>query len=448
MDKNEIWNLTLQELEVTLSQANFTTWFRDTFISSVSEEEVTVGVPSNFTKEWLENKYKTEIFEALKKSITSLKKIEFVIISKKEMGGREEALSQKTIPEPMVVEIKEGGERTVSRDHTFKNYIVGESNKLAHAASIAVAKKPGTAYNPLFLYGGVGLGKTHLMHAICNEIERRNPQKKVLYIPCEQFANEFIKDVRSGEMERFKKRYREVDALLVDDIHFLTGKEVTQEEFFHTFNALHSRGKQVVISSDRPPKDIELLEQRLRSRFEWGMIADIGRPDFETRLAIILNKAKEKNTTLDKEVAEFLAVSIQDNIRELEGALNKLTALSDLSGEKPNLSLAKKVLESFKTVQKAAASPDKTLNEVSNFYQMKKEELLSIKRNKEIALPRQIAMYLLRHELNLSFPKIAEFLRKKDHTTIMHGCQKIEKLLQSDESLQKEVSLIKEKIYA
>ena len=249
-------------------------------------------------------------------------------------------------------------------------------------------------------------------------------------------------------MGKFKKRYREVDALLVDDIHFLTGKEVTQEEFFHTFNALHSRGKQVVISSDRPPKDIELLEQRLRSRFEWGMIADIGRPDFETRLAIILNKAKEKNIILDKEVAEFLAVSIQDNIRELEGALNKLTALSDLSGEKPNLSLAKKVLESFKTVQKVAASPDKTLNEVSNFYQMKKEELLSIKRNKEIALPRQIAMYLLRHELNLSFPKIAEFLRKKDHTTIMHGCQKIEKLLQSDESLQKEVSLIKEKIYA
>jgi len=442
MDKNEIWNLTLQELEVTLSRASFTTWFKDTYISYLSEEEIIIGVSSNFTKEWLSNKYKKQIFDGLKKFVPRLKKIEFEITKKK---PEEETITQKTIPEP--VKVERNTRKSLDPKQTFDNFVVGESNKLAHAASLAVAKKPGLVYNPLFLYGDVGLGKTHLMQAAGNEILRRNPQKKVLYIPCEQFANEFIRNIRSGSMDKFKKTYREIDALLVDDVHFLAGKEGTQEEFFHTFNSLHQNSKQIIISSDRPPKDISLLEKRLKSRFEWGMIADIGRPDLETRLAILSSKAKEKGIKLEPKIINFVAQNIQDNIRELEGALNKIAALASISGEKPDLKLAEKVLEGFRKKEGVNISPEKTLEEVATFYQIKKSDLLSPKRNKDIALPRQIAMYILRYELNLSFPKIASLLKKKDHTTIIHGCNKIEKIIGVDGSLRKDIAFLKEKIH-
>jgi chromosomal replication initiator protein len=444
MRNEEIWETALGELETELSRANFTTWFKDTFILEDLGETAVIGVPNSFAREWLENKYTDHILKALKKSLPKIKDLSFKVATRKLFEGAVDLIN-KEIPEPQ--SISSSGEKILNKNHTFDNFIVGDSNKLAAAAAQSVAKTPGRSYNPLFLYGGVGLGKTHLMHAIGNEINRRFPNKKICYIPCEQFANEFIQKIKGGETEKFKNKYRNVDALLVDDIQFLTGKERTQEEFFHTFNALHQRTKQIVISSDRPPKAIPLLEDRLRSRFEWGMIADIGMPDFETRCAILISKAKEKNINLGEDIIEYIARNIQHNIRELEGALNRLIAFSQIEGREINKELTEKALSLVIDQRKREMDPEKVFNFICKFYELKIDEFLSKKRNKEIAFPRQIAMYLLRHEFNFSFPKIAEKMKKKDHTTIMHGVDKIEKLLTVDEGLQKEVAMIKEKIY-
>jgi len=445
MRKEEIWNIVLGELEIELSRANFTTWFKDTFILEDLSEEITIGVPNSFAKEWLENKYKDHILKALKKSMPKIKEIGFKVATKKLFEEDTPEIIKQNIPEPQP--IKKSGVKILNKRHTFENFIVGDSNKLAAAASQSVAKTPGKSYNPLFLYGGVGLGKTHLMHAIGNEINRRFPNKKVFYMPCEQFANEFIQTIRSGGGEKFKEKYRNVDALLVDDIQFLTGKERTQEEFFHTFNALHQKNKQIVISSDRPPKAIPLLEDRLRSRFEWGMIADIGMPDFETRCAILLAKAKEKGIDINQEIVDYIARNIQHNIRELEGALNRLIAFSQIEGKQISKELTEKALSLVIDQRKREMDPEKIFSFICKFYEIPIGEFLSKKRSKNIAFPRQVAMYLLRHEFNYSFPKIAEKMKKKDHTTIMHGVEKIERLLLNDESLQKEISMIKEKIY-
>ncbi len=446
MSKEEIWNVVLGELETELSRANFTTWFKDTFILEDAGEKVIIGVPNTFTKEWLENKYQPNILKALQRSLPKLKNLDFQVATKKLFTGETIGLIDKELPEPRPISSKDGD--TLDKRHTFSAFVVGDSNKLACAACQSVAKTPGRSYNPLFLYGGVGLGKTHLMHAIGNEIIRRFPHKKIRYVPCEQFANEFIQMVRKKDgVEKFKNSYRNIDALLVDDIQFLAGKERTQEEFFHTFNALHQRAKQIVVSSDRPPKAIPLLEARLRSRFEWGMIADIALPDFETRSAILMTKAKEKNIELDKEIIDYIARNIQHNIRELEGALNRLIAFSQLEGREINKELTEKALSLVIDQRKREADPEKIFDLICGFYEINISDFFSKKRNQEFTFPRQIAMYLLRHEFNFSFPKIAEKMKKKDHTTIMHGVGKIEKILTYNESLQKELMMIKEKIY-
>jgi chromosomal replication initiator protein len=336
-------------------------------------------------------------------------------------------------------------EIVLNPNYTFDRFVVGSSNRLAHAAALSVAKKPGDSYNPLFLYGGVGLGKTHLMQAIGNEILKRG-NTKVLYVSCEKFTNDYIEAVRSGKAARFKDKYRNIDVLLIDDIQFLVGKESTQEEFYHTFNALHQNNKQIVISSDRPPKALSSLEDRLVSRFEGGMIADISPPDFETRLAILKKRQREKNYYIDDEILELIATKVQQNIRELEGAFTRLVANCQLSGEKPTLERAQQLLSSYDLPRATGLTFEKVLNKISEFYGLNKEDILNQKRDRELVHPRQVMMYILRHELNYSYPKIGKEL-KRDHTTVIHGCEKIEKAIVQNDGLKQEISLIKNRLY-
>jgi len=442
MDLEKTWKTALGELEVVLSKANFTTWFKDTFISSYKDKNITIGVPNAFTHEWLRNKYHREIFAALKKIVPDLSEIEYKVISKA-------AASQPGIAFQKEAPIRKAQERKndfgLRPEYVFENFIVGNSNKLAHAAAMAVAKKPGKKYNPLFIYGGVGLGKTHLMQAIGHELILK--KKRVIYASCEKFTNEFINAIRNNRPEQFKHKYRNIDALLIDDIQFLTGKEGTKEEFFHTFNALYEKHKQIVISSDRPPKAIPALEDRLKSRFEWGMIVDIGQPDFEMRKAILQAKAAEKNYKFPDEIINYIAEKIQQNVRELEGALNRLAAFIELNNEEPTIEIASQVLGKIISPKPSSISYEKILDSVSKHYNISIDDLMSSKRVKEIVAPRQVAMYLLRNELNFSYPQIAARIGKKDHTTIMYACEKIEKNLRSDEILQKDLNAIKEKLY-
>ncbi len=459
MNLNEAWQNVLGELEVELSRANFTTWFKDTFIDSYTDEnEVVVGVPTNFTKKWLEKKYKQDLKKSLAKNLPEVKEITFVIKERKETPKEKEVdslpvenRSGQEIRKEKMSEPKEVGKSSkpagLNPNYTFKKFVVGESNKLAHAASKAVASSPGVSYNPLFIYGGVGLGKTHLMHAIGNSIKNRDPEKEILYVTFETFTNHFIDVVQNGGVKKFKDKYRNLDVLLVDDIQFISKKERTQEEFFHTFNALHQENKQIVITSDRQPKEIPTLEDRLRSRFECGMIADVGKPDVETRMAIISKKLDAKNYELSRNIVEYIAENIHHSIRELEGAVNRLVAYGDLKGETITLDTAEEILGNILTEQEKRLSPDKVIEEIVGFFEVKKKDLLGKRRFKELVVPRQLTMYLLRHELNLSFPQIAEVLNKKDHTTIIHGCEKIEKELQKNKRLKKEFDIVKEKIY-
>jgi chromosomal replication initiator protein len=455
MDLNEAWQNVLGELEVELSRANFTTWFKDTFIDNYSDEnEVIIGVPTNFAKKWLEKKYKSDLKKALGKNLPEVKDITFVIKERRVEENEDKTETQKKnpviqkspIPQPTTVK-KQLTPAGLNEDYTFKNFVVGESNKLAHAASKAISNSPGTSYNPLFIYGGVGLGKTHLMHAIGNSIKNRDPGKQILYITCETFTNHFIDVVQNGGSKEFKEKYRGLDVMLMDDVQFLGKKEQTQEEFFHTFNALYQDNKQIVLTSDRQPKEIPMLEDRLRSRFESGMIADIGRPDVETRMAIIGKKLDGKGEKLPRKIIEYIAENVHHSNRELEGAVNRLIAHKEFHGEKITLEIAEQVLGEILTENEKRLSPDKVIEEVIDFFEVKKKDLLGKRRFKELVLPRQLTMYLLRHELNLSFPQIADVLNKKDHTTIIHGCEKIEKKLQKDKRLKKEFDIVKEKIY-
>jgi len=439
MDTKSLWQAALGELEIILSKASFTTWFKDTFIHSLDNEVAVIGVPDSFHKEWLENKFHNHILKTLAKlSHSKIKEVKYKVVTKKDL----------VLPKPAVAVLKskrETEEIHLNPYYTFDSFVIGSSNRLAHAAAKAVAKSPGEMYNPLFIYGGAGLGKTHLMQAIGHEV-LKNGDKKVLYATCEKFTNEFVQAVQNGKINHFKEKYRSIDVLLIDDIQFLVGKDSTKEEFFHTFNALYQNNKQIVISSDRPPKALSALEERLISRFEGGMLADILPPDLETRIAILNQKKKEKNYQISDEIIEFIASKIQQNIRELEGALTRLIATCQLSGEPPTLELANQILSSFETPTKAKVNLEKILNEVSEFYGLKKDEILGKKRDKALVHPRQITMYLLRHELNFSFPKIGKELQR-DHTTIIHGCEKIEKAIIQDSSLKQEISLIKSRLY-
>lgn len=447
MTNQQIWQAILGNLEVTLSKANFTTWFKNTAIVEKGPNYVVISVPNLFTKEWLQNKYNEDILKALRMIAPEVKEIKYQITS----TGAPVAKSNQ--PE---IQIKNGNPTRPSSTqsntglnpkYTFETFVIGKSNELAHAACLAVSKKTGMVYNPLFIYGGVGLGKTHLMQAVGHEILKKTPNAKILYVSSEKFTNEFIQAISTGHIPQFKELYRNVDVLMIDDVQFLAGKEQTQEEFFHTFNALHQNNKQIVLSSDRLPKDIPAIEERLVSRFEWGMIADIQAPDFETRLAILKSKAQEKHYDVSQEVLVHIAETIQSNIRELEGALNRLMVYCQLNNTKPTVEQTRTVLAGVASAKKRVVTIKKLMEVVADFYNITTEDLLKQSRRKEFVKPRQVAMFLMREQLENSFPSIGEHFGGRDHTTVMHAVEKISKLMNEKESLKQEVDLLVNKLY-
>jgi len=468
MNNQQLWLAVLGELEVTISKANFTTWFKGTFIIEISNDEITIGVPNNFTKSWLEKKYTQDILAAIRK-ITQNSAFKTIKVKVESIKNQTVILDVEKLTAKIAVEPEKKQSATLTFDrpamapttqthpsmqfglnprYFFDNFIVGKGNELAKAAAHAVAGNPGQSYNPLFIYGPAGLGKTHLMHAIGNEIIKKFGSKKILYITCEKFTNDFIGAVQSGKAASFKDLYRSVDVLLVDDIQFLAGKEQTQEEFFHTFNALHQNNKQVVISSDRPPKSIPALEARLLSRFEWGMIADISQPDLETRKAILKLKSGEKNYNLSEEILDYIANNVASNVRELEGALNRLIAYHQLNNVVLSVDTARTVLSAYTTnTQKKPVTVKEIVNTVASYYDIAIADIMGKCRNKNLVVPRQIVMYLLRQDVECSYPTIGHELGGRDHTTAMHACNKISRDYKENEKTRREIEQIREKLY-
>ena len=470
MNPQQLWQATLGELEILLSKANFTTWFKNTTISSYDNERITLSVPNIFTKEWLEKKYHQAILKAIRNVTENnnikeiIYKVEQITAQKNLFTGCEtinikgEATTIEAIP---VVEeiINPSNTSTFSYNlsasselnpkYNFSSFIVGKNNELAHAAALAVVKSPGSAYNPLFIYGGVGLGKTHLMQAIGNKILENNPKAKVLYVSCEKFTNDYINAIQNGKANEFENKYRQIDVLLIDDIQFISGKERTQEAFFHTFNELHQHNKQVIISSDRPPKAIAALEHRLISRFEWGMIADISAPDLETKSAIIESKTKEKNFSLDAEIVYYLASVMLNNIRELEGVLNRIIALSQLQNRILTLEDVKQIVTStISNSQKNSLTPKNVIKIVSEYFDIDIKDIIGPCRKKNLTEPRQIIMYLMREELKLSYPVIGAELGNRDHTTVIHAHDKINNHVKINDKLRQDLNVLKQKIYS
>ncbi len=450
IDNQQLWQAVLGRLELSISKPSFATWFKGTQVLDKNKEKLIVGVPNGFSKEWLKNKYHNDIVKAVRTISPEIREVQYQIVSSASQtikSGLNSAAATATIvtrqaSTPAASPTING----LNPKYTFQTFIVGSSNELAAAACQAVAKKPGTSYNPLFLYGGVGLGKTHLMQAVGNEILAHNPNARVLYVTSEKFTNEFVEAIERGKIPAFKELYRNVDLLLIDDIQFLAGKERSQEEFFHTFNTLYQNNKQVVLSSDRLPKEIPAIEERLVSRFAWGMIADIQSPDLETRIAILNAKCREKNYNISNEVVIYIAEIIQSNIRELEGALNRLMVFCELNGTLPTIDLAKNVLAAT-APKKKGIGIKKLVEVVASFYNVTIDDLKKQSRKKEFVKPRQVAMYLIRKELDNSFPSIGEFFGGRDHTTVMHAVEKIEGLVKEKDSLKQELDLILEKAY-
>jgi chromosomal replication initiator protein len=452
-----LWQAVLGEIELTVSRGSYITWFKNTRILKRAENQLTIGVSNIFAKQQFELKYKQMVLDLLTKNGIPNAEVEFKIHSGTLPTKRPQQDDSEIVilPQPMEDQLGHANGHTLSVAHsyrqglneryTFDSFIVGSGSELAYAACQAIVQNPGTKYNPLFVYGGVGLGKTHLIQAVGNAILAKDKDVKVVYATSEQFLQEFYDAIRFKKITDFAGHYRSADVLIVDDMQFIAGKEKTQEEFFHTFNALHQANKQIIISSDKPPKAIPTLEERLRSRFEWGMIVDIGSTDFETRCAILQNKASQRNVTLDQAVVEFLANHIQTNIRELEGALNHLLAFCEMRNLTPDLGIAVNLFGSLRARPRHLSSKQ-IIERTAKFFQISMEDILSPKRDKDIVVPRQVAMYLLRSELHLSYPKIARELGRKDHTTAIHSVDKIEKELNFDTLLKDNLKEIREKL--
>lgn len=441
---DELWKHSLSILEKKISKPSFETWLKSTKAYSLKKDTLTVIAPNEFARDWLEERYSDVIGEVLYETTGEQLEVKFIIPHNQKEEDydlpapakrvRKSDDDQHEIPQTLLIP-----------KYTFDTFVIGSGNRFAHAASLAVAEAPAKAYNPLFIYGGVGLGKTHLMHAIGHYVLEHNPSAKVVYLSSEKFTNEFINSIRDNRAEDFRNKYRNVDVLLIDDIQFLAGKESTQEEFFHTFNALHEESKQIVISSDRPPKEIPTLEDRLRSRFEWGLITDITPPDLETRIAILRKKAKAERLDISNEVMIYIANQIDSNIRELEGALIRVVAYSSLINKDINADLAAEALKDIipNSKPKIIAISD-IQRTVGEYFNVKLDDFKAKKRTKSVAFPRQIAMYLSRELTDSSLPKIGEEFGGRDHTTVIHAHEKISKLLQVDSQLQdhiKEITL-------
>ncbi|MCX6763618.1 MAG: chromosomal replication initiator protein DnaA [Candidatus Moranbacteria bacterium] len=451
MTNEELWQAALGEIELSISKANFITWFKNTSILSIKDGQVVISVPNGFAKEWLENKYKLYILRALRNLHNEIREVVCTITATQERGLHKPIVDAISHPKTQLSQkqAKISQESNLNPRYTFESFVVGSSNELARAACFAVSQSLGRLYNPLFIYGGVGLGKTHLLQSIGNEILRRDSGLKVRYLTSERFTNDLIVALQSGKINAFKEFYQTFDLLIIDDIQFLSGKEKTQEEFFHIFNYLYQLNKQIVLSSDRPPKAIPTLEERLRSRFEGGMIADVSRPDYETRLAILRRKALEEGIQIDEEALEFIATNITANIRELEGALNRLEATAQLSNQEITGDFALSALADLVSSGKRKGITHKhIIRVVSEFYDIEQEDLLVKGRKKEVVKPRQIAMFLMRSELNYSYPGIGERLGGRDHTTAIHAFEKITKELEVDKKLSEDIAVLKERLYS
>ncbi len=451
MDTQQLWQAVLGELELTITKANFITWFRDTFISDYTENQITIGVPNTFTKAWLEKKFNEKIHSILK-NLTKKDRITiyYKVESSKNLLKKQllNLVTQPDTPDMFHNSDAVNHKTGINPKYVFETFVVGKGNELAQAAARAVTDNPGKTYNPLFMYGGVGLGKTHLMQAIGNAVLGREPETKVLYVTTENFTNEYIKSIKEGHMNTFMDKYRSVDILLVDDIQFISGKEGTQEAFFHTFNELYQNNKQIVISADRPPKAIHAIEARLLSRFEWGMIADIMNPDFETRIAILLSKCKDKNYNIDSEIVNHIAFTIVNNVRELEGALNKIIAYHHLNNSIPTLDSVKNILTTITAnLQRQNVTAKTIIHIIAEFFDISTDDIMGTSREKRLVVPRQIGMFLMREELKSSFPAIGQELGGRDHTTAMHAYEKIKREVKKDESIRQSIELIKQKMY-
>ena len=443
MDANlqDLWEKTLDVLKNEMSEVSFNTWMKSCSPISISEDTIKISVPNAFTRDILNNRYKDLVANSIQGICAKLYKLEFLISS--EVALEETQKQQKIKSLSLNDEIS----NTLNPKYTFDSFIIGNSNRFAHAASLAVAEAPAKAYNPLFIYGGVGLGKTHLMHAIGHYILENNPKAKVEYISSEKFTNELINAIKHDKNEEFRNKYRNVDVLLIDDIQFIAGKEGTQEEFFHTFNALHEANKQIILSSDRAPKEIPTLEDRLRSRFEWGLIADIQAPDFETRMAILKKKADLERLNVPNEVMVYIATKIKSNIRELEGALIRIVAYSSLTNREITVDLASEALKDIISKRQAKSiTIDSIQDIVSSYFNLRVQDFKSQKRTRNVAYPRQIAMYLSRKLTDMSLPKIGEEFGGRDHTTVIHAYEKISENLKTDEGLQSTIDDITKKL--
>jgi len=439
---NETWQEILAIIQTKLSKPSFDTWLKSTKATVFTDDLLVICAPNNFAKEWLETRYakmiRDTVYDYLGKQVT----VKFI-----EEEEKTEHRPAPAEPPKRVIVQEEPPSNMMNPKYTFETFVIGPGNRFAHAASLAVAEAPAKAYNPLFLYGGVGLGKTHLMHAIGHYVLEHNPGTRVLYISSEKFTNEFINAIRDNRGESFRNKYRNIDVLLIDDIQFLAGKEQTQEEFFHTFNALHEERKQIIISSDRPPKEIPTLEERLRSRFEWGLTTDIQPPDLETRIAILRKKAKAENLDIPNEALVYIASQIDTNIRELEGALIRVVAYSSLINEDITTHLAAEALKDIiPSNRPKVISIQDIQQKVGEFYGLKIEDFKARKRTKAVAFPRQIAMYLARELTDISLPKIGEAFGGRDHTTVIHAHEKISAQMSHDQELQKIIKSITEKI--
>lgn len=454
MNNQQVWQAILGHLEVSLSKANFNTWLKNTHIIEQTEDSITVSVPSTYHRDWISSKYHPEMLKALKNIAPEIKQIKYHIGSNVKQAEVSQAPQQNTAEQahtpPQTQQNTNqtvGGNLNLNPKYVFESFIIGKNNELAHAASIAVAKNPGTQYNPLFIYGGVGLGKTHLMHAVGNKLLAENPRARVLYLTSEKFTNDYVNAISTRKMDEFKQYYRNVDMLMIDDVQFIAGKEQTQEEFFHTFNELRDKGKQIIITADRLPKDIPAIEQRLVSRFEWGMVADIQPPDLETRIAILKTKLQKRGTHLDEEILNYIAENIQSNVRELEGALNRLLVFQEMENRQVTLEQAQSMLSSMLNNKKKGITIKKIVSLVAEFYNVTGDDLIKQSRRQEFVKPRQIAMFITRQELGNSFPSIGEFFGGRDHTTVMHAVDKIEGQIKEKDAFKQELDLILDKLY-
>ncbi len=442
-----IWEEALSIIRSKLSKPSYDTWLKATEAISLDENQIIIQVPNEFSREWLENRYVELIKDTLFQLTNKEYDIYFVTPQTKDNFADSYQYQQTFLKKHPEEQVTSNPVTSLNPKYTFETFVVGNSNRFAHAASLAVAEAPAKAYNPLFIYGDVGLGKTHLMQAIGHYILRHSPQSNVVYVSSETFTNELINAIRDDKTTDFRNKYRTIDILLVDDIQFVAGKERTQEEFFHTFNALHEANKQIILSSDRPPKEIPTLEDRLRSRFEWGLITDIQKPDYETRMAILRKKANLENLQVPDEVIAYIANHIQSNIRELEGALIRVVAYSSLTNKMITEELARDALKDILPSTKEREVTTRMIQEtVTDYYSLKIKDMTSKTRTQTVAFPRQIAMYLCRELTNASLPQIGEEFGGRDHTTVIHACNKISEKIEQDSSFKNTVEKLIEKI--